>query len=426
MALTLLIVFLVLILVGVPIGFSMGLTTVCAFLALGGAMEVIPTKMITGIDNFTFLCIPLFVLASEIMSVTGITKRIVIFCDNLIGHITGGLAHVNVLGSMLFAGLTGSATADAAGLGTIEMAMMDEGGYDHDFSAGVTAASAIIGPIIPPSMNMVIYAVVAGNVSVVSLFLGGIGPGVVIGLTLMTICYFIAKKKNYPKRTVRVPVKMVCKSFFKMLPALMMPIIIMGGILGGIFTATESAGIAVVYAIVVGVFILKTITWKDLYKPFLRAAKMTAVVMFIIAVASSMGWSLTVLQIPQKVAAFFLANAHSKIAFLFMANVLLLLVGAMMDLAPALLIMVPILAPTALTFGINPIHFGVMVVVNLCIGLITPPIGMTLFVTSNVAKISLSRMYKAILPFMAVEFIALIIITYVPQVTTFIPQLLGY
>jgi tripartite ATP-independent transporter DctM subunit len=426
MALTLLILFLVLILVGVPIGFSMGLATVYAFISLGGAMEVIPTKMITGIDNFTFLCIPLFVLASEIMSVTGITKRIVIFCDNLIGHITGGLAHVNVLGSMLFAGLTGSATADAAGLGTIEIAMMDEGGYDHDFSAGVTAASAIIGPIIPPSMNMVIYAVVAGNVSVVSLFLGGIGPGVVIGFTLMLICYFIAKKKKYPKRVVRVPVKTVCKSFLQMLPALMMPIIIMGGILGGIFTATESAGIAVVYAIIVGKFFLKTITWKDLYKPMLRAAKMTAVVMFIIAVASAMGWSLTVLQIPQKVAAFFMANAHSKIAFLFMANILLLLVGAMMDLAPALLIMVPILAPTAMSFGIDPIHFGVMVVVNLCIGLITPPVGMTLFVTSNVANISLTRMYKAILPFMAVEFIALIIITYVPQVTTFIPRLLGY
>jgi len=426
MALTLLVIFLVLILIGVPIGFSMGLATVCAFVALGGAMDVIPTKMITGIDNFTFLCIPLFVLASEIMSVTGITKRIVFFCDNLIGHITGGLAHVNVLGSMLFAGLTGSATADAAGLGTIEIAMMDEAGYGHDFSAGVSAASAILGPIIPPSMNMVIYAVVAGNVSVVSLFLGGIGPGVVIGLTLMLICYVIAKRNHYPKRVARVPVKVVVKSFFQMLPALMMPIIIMGGILGGIFTATESAGVAVLYAIIVGIFFLKTITWKDLYKPFLRAAKMTAVVMFIIAVASAMGWSLTVLQIPQKVAKFFLAYAQNKLMFLFMANILLLLVGTVMDLAPALLIMVPVLSPAAMSFGINPIHFGVMVVVNLCIGLITPPVGMTLFVTANVAKISMSRMYKAILPFMAVEFIALIIITYVPQVTTFIPQLFGY
>ncbi|NLI22983.1 MAG: TRAP transporter large permease [Clostridiales bacterium] len=426
MAVVLLLAFLVLIFIGVPIGFAMGLATIGGFLTLGGAMEIIPTKMITGIDNFTFLCIPLFVLASEIMSVTGITKRIVVFCDNLIGHITGGLAHVNVLGSMLFAGITGSATADAAGLGTIEIAMMDEAVYDHDFSAGVTAASAILGPIIPPSMNMVIYAVVAGNVSVVALFLGGIGPGVVIGLALMGICYVMAKRNHYPKRVKRVPVRTVVRSFFQMLPALLMPIIILGGILGGIFTATESAAIAVIYAVIVGIFFLKTITWKDLYQPLLRAAKMTAVVMFIIAVASAMGWALTVLQIPQKVAHFFLTYANNRFVFLLMANVLLLIIGTVMDLAPALLIMVPVLAPAAMSFGIDPIHFGVMVVVNLCIGLITPPVGMTLFVVSNVAKISLSRMYKAILPFMIVEIIALTLITYVPAVTTTIPHLLGY
>jgi tripartite ATP-independent transporter DctM subunit len=426
MALLFLGIFLLLIFIGLPIAFAMGLTTLFAFVSLGNAMEIIPTKMVTGMDNFTFLCIPLFILASEIMGVSGITQRIVVFCDNLVGHIRGGLAHVNILGSMLFAGLTGSATADAAGLGAVEIKMMDEAGYDRDFSASVTAASAILGPIIPPSMNLVLYAVAAGNVSVVALFLGGIGPGIVIGVALMILCYFISIKKKYPKRAKRASLKEVTVSFLKTLPALFMPILIMGGILGGIFTATESAAAAVIYAIFVGCFVLKTITFKDLYLPFLRAVKMTAAVMFIIAIASAMGWAVTVLQIPQAVAKFFMVYANSKILFLLLANILLLLIGTIMDLAPALLIMVPILSPAAMQFGIHPIHFGVMVVINLCIGLVTPPVGMTLFVTSNVAKISLTRMYKAIWPFVGVELIALMLITYIPEITTLIPKLFGY
>lgn len=426
MGLLFLVIFIVLILIGLPIGFAMGLVTVYAFLTLGGAMEIIPTKMVTGMDNFTFLCIPLFILASEIMSVSGITHRIVTFCDNLVGHIRGGLAHVNVLGSMLFAGLTGSATADSAGLGPIEIQMMEEGGYDRDFSAAVTASSAILGPIIPPSMNLVLYAVAAGNVSVVSLFLGGIGPGIVIGLSLMILCYFMSVKRNYPKREKRATLKQIYVSCIETMPALMMPLIIMGGVMGGIFTATESAATAVLYAIFVGCFVLKTITFKDLYLPFLRAAKMTAAVMFIIAIASSMGWAVTVLRIPQSVSEFFMVYANSKFIFLLLANILLLLIGLIMDLAPALLIMVPILVPTAMQFGIDPTHFGVMVVINLCIGLITPPVGMQLFVVSNVAKISLTRMYQVIIPFALIEIVALVIITYVPEVTTFIPRLFGY
>ncbi len=426
MGVILLIVFLVLIAIGVPVAFSMGLVTMFACASLGGAMEIIPTKMVMGINNFTFLCIPLFVMAGEIMSISGITKRIVEFSKNLVGHITGGLAHVNVLASMLFAGLSGSATADAAGLGPIEIEMMDEGGYDHDFSAAVTASSAILGPIIPPSMNMIIYAVAAGNVSVVELFLGGIGPGVAIGICLMIISYFISKKRNYPKSEHRATIKEIAKSFLETMPALFMPLIIMGGIMGGIFTATESAAVAVIYAIFIGRFVLRTITFKDLYQPILSAAKMTASVMFIIAVASAMGWVITRLRIPQAISQFFLAYANNKIIFLLLANILLLLIGMILDLAPALLIMTPILVPTAVALGVSPIHFGVLVVVNLCIGLVTPPVGMTLFVTANVAKISLSRMYKAILPFIVVELVALVLITYIPAITTWIPSLFGY
>lgn len=422
----LLVIFLILIAIGVPVAFSMGLVTMFACVSLGGAMEIIPTKMVMGINNFTFLCIPLFVLAGEIMSISGITKRIVDFSKNLVGHITGGLAHVNILASMLFAGLSGSATADAAGLGPIEIAMMEEGGYDRDFSSAVTAASAILGPIIPPSMNLIIYAVAAGNVSVVELFLGGIGPGVIIGVSLMVACYFMSKKRKYPKTDQRATIKEIAKSFLETLPAMFMPILIMGGIMGGIFTATESAAVAVIYAIFVGRFVLKTIKFRDLYQPILSAAKMTASVMFIIAIASAMGWVITRLRIPYAISQFFLAYANNKFIFLLLANILLLLIGMIMDLAPALLIMTPILVPTATALGINPLHFGVMVVVNLCVGLVTPPVGMTLFVTANVAKISLARMYKAILPFIVVEIVALILIVYIPGISTWIPSLFGY
>lgn len=425
-SLLLLVLFIVLILVGVPIGFAMGGATIVGFYLLGGNLQIIPTKMFTGIDNFTFMAIPLFVLASDIMSAGNITKRIVLFCDQLVGHVSGGLAHVNVLASMLFAGITGSATADAAGLGAIELEMMKEGGYDRNFSAGITAASAIIGPIIPPSMAMIIYAVVAGNVSVVSLFLGGIFPGIVLGLALILVSYYMAKKHHYPKKSQRSSLSEIGKSFIGTLPATIMPIIIMGGILLGVFTATEAAAVAVLYAIIVAKFVLKTFEFRDLGGCLVRTAKTTAVVLFIIAVASGMGWVITALQIPQKVSAFFLAYANSKIIFLLMANLLLLVVGTMLDLAPALLIMVPVLLPVAREFGVDPIHFGVMVSVNLCIGLVTPPVGMTLFVTSNVAKISLSNMYKAILPFLGIEIVILMLITYLPAITLTIPRLFGY
>ena len=426
MSVTILLIFLLFIALGVPIAFAMGLTSVYCFLLRGGVnLDMIPSKMFAGIDVFPYLCIPLFLLTGEIMTSSGITSRLVNFCDNLIGHIRGGLAHVNVLANMLFAGISGSASADAAALGPLEIQMMTEAGYDREFSAGVTAAAAIMGPIIPPSLAMIIYAVVAGNVSVVALFLGGILPGVPIGVSLMLLCYVMSRRRGYPKRDKRVPF-MACRSIVETMPALMTPVIIMGGILSGAFTATESAGVAVVYAILVGRFILRTLTWAKLYSCLLKTAKTTAAVMFIIAVASAMGWALTALRIPQEVAQFFLVYANSRILFLLIANVLLLVVGCVLDQAPALLIMVPILLPAAMKFGVDPVHFGLIVVVNLCIGLLTPPVGMVLFVTSNVAQIGLARMYRAVVPFIIVEIAALFIITYVPQFTTFIPKALGY
>jgi tripartite ATP-independent transporter DctM subunit len=327
---------------------------------------------------------------------------------------------------MIFAGLTGSATSDVAGLGPIEIEMMTKGKYDLDFASAVTASSAILGPIIPPSICMVIYAVIAGNVSVPAMFLGGIVPGILIGGALMVTSYVIAKKRNYPIMSKRASLKEIVVSFWKTLPALMLPIIILGGILLGIFTATEASAIAVLYSVIICKYVLKTINFKDLPGLLLETVKVTSPVMFIIATASAMGWVLTVLQIPQQVAAFFMQYAHSQFAFLLLTNILLLFIGMILDQSPAMLIMVPILSPVATQLGINPLAFGLVVCINLCIGLITPPVGMTLFVTSNVAHVKLERLYKSIIPFGIAEIAVLFLITYVPQTLTFIPSLFGY
>jgi tripartite ATP-independent transporter DctM subunit len=412
--------------IGVPIGFAMGFASICGFFVLGGNISIIPTKLVTGIDNFTFVAIPFFILAAELMSVGEITIRIVDFSNKLVGHITGGLAHVNVLGSLFFGGISGAASADIAGPGKIEFEMMTKAGFPKDFSAAITAASAVLAPIIPPSLIMIMYCVVAGNLSVAAMFLGGIIPGILIAISLMMICYIIAKKNNFPKEPKFAGIKKVVKSFYRMFPAIFMPILMMGGILSGVFTPTESAVVSVIYAILVSTFVLKTMSWKKFYICIIKTAKATSNIMFMIAIAAAMGWVIMTLRVPQKVSEFIMKFANSQLSFLFYSNILLLIIGTMVDMGPAVLIMTPILLPTAMKFGLSPIHFGLVLVINLCIGLITPPVGMILFVSANVLNINLSRLYKAIIPFIFAEIAVLIIVTYVPWVTTFIPKALGY
>ena len=293
LAAVLLIIFLLVVIVGVPISFAMGFMTISAFTIGNGAMVIIPQKMFSGVYNFTYMCIPLFILASEIMSRCGLTMSIVKFCDTLVGHIRGGLAHVNILASMLFAGISGSATADASGLGRIEMEMMTKAGYTKEYSAAVTAASAIIGPIIPPSNIMIIYAVCASNVSVSAMFLGGIMPGIVLGLAEMLLCYYFARKYNHPCRARRSSAREVLHSFKRSLPALGLPIIILGGIVSGVFTATESSAVAVFYALIVAIC-KRQITWKSLVECCKNTAKTTANVMLIISIASAMSYAFIV------------------------------------------------------------------------------------------------------------------------------------
>lgn len=423
MTLVLLVIFIVIMLLGIPVGFGMGALTVIAFTLLGGDLSMIPQKMFAGIDTYTYVCILLFILSADIMSVGGITRAIVIFCEKLVGHIRGGLAHVNVLASMLFAGLSGSAAADAAGLGPIEIKMMTDGGYDREFSSSVTAASAIIGPIIPPSNIMIIYAGCVGTVSVGKMFLAGAIPGILLGIAYMIFCYYISLKRAYPCREKRAPLKEIAKATWQTLPALLLPIIIMGSITTGICTATESSAIAVVYSTVVAIC-KKQLSFGSFYRACVRSAKAAANVLFIIAIATAMAWAITTLGVAQALTSFCVEYVNSKIVFLIFVNILLLIIGMLLDASPALLLMVPILWPVAKTFGINDVHFGVMVCFNLMVGTLTPPVGMMLFIVSNVGKVKLSVLYKAILPFCAVAIIVLALITFIPALTTWLPGVL--
>ncbi len=423
MAIVLLILFLIFILLGTPMGYAMGALTYSAFFLLGGDYSIIAQKMFAGIDTYTYVCILLFILATDIMSIGGITRSIVDFCDTLVGHIKGGLAHVNILASMLFAGLSGSAIADISGLGPLEVKLMEEGGYDRDYSAAVTAASSIIGPIIPPSNVMIIYAGCAASVSVGKMFLGGVLPGIMLGLVFMCLAYYYAVKFNMPHRETKATFKQILKSLWRTLPALLLPIIIMGSIVSGLCTATESSCLAVLYAIIIAIAYRK-LTFKNFFRSCIRSAKSTANVLFIIAISSAMGWAITTLQIPQTVTRFCLEIISSKALFLLFVNIFLLVLGMLMDASPAILMMVPILLPVSRAYGINDIHFGVMVCLNLMIGMLTPPVGMSLFVTSNVVQVKLATLFKRIWPFVLVAMIVLILVTYVPAISMFLPNLL--
>lgn len=424
MAVVLLILFIAILIIGTPIGVAMGFITIGSFWTTGGNLISIPQKMFSGIDNFTYLSIPLFIMASEIMSQCGLTRSLSEMCDTLVGRIKGGLAQTNVLGSMVFAGVSGSATADATGLGRIEIEMMHEAGFTKEYAASVTAASAIIGPIIPPSNIMIMYAVAASNVSVASMFMGGVLPGILLGLVEMAMCYFIAVKENHPRRDrMATPMEMI-KAIWKGLPVIGLMAIIMGGITLGIFTATEASAVAVFYALIVA-GCRKALHWKNFYKCCVNTAKTTANVMIIIAIASAMGWAITVMRVPQMMVEFCMTYINNKYAFLLFCNVLLLFLGCILDQAPALLLMTPILLPIALKFGIDPVHFGILMCFNLTIGLITPPVGMTLFVTANVAEIKLSNLFKKIMPFVFVGLIALMLITFVPGLSTWLPNLVA-
>lgn len=407
---------------GVPIGFAIGLTAIVLMFFIGMPEPMIlARRLVTGIDIYTLLAIPFFMLAGEIMNKAGLVHDILKFANAMVGRFKGGLSYVNVVGSMLFAGISGSAVADTAALGSLEIPMMEKDGYDKPFASAITAASAIIGPIIPPSIPMIILGSIA-QISIAKLFLAGAIPGLLIGLSLLGYSYFISKRRNYPV-SEGVNIKEFFQVFKKTIWALILPLIILGGIIAGIFTATEAGAIAVIYAVIISLVIYK-VKLKDYPEILKGAALNTGVVMLVCGTAMVLTWYLAVAQVPQFLTAFLMSITRNKWFFLFVLNILLFFVGMVIDLTPALFLLVPILMPISNAYGINPIHFGVIIVTNLCIGLITPPVGTVLYVTTSISKIKLETLVTELIPMYVVLFIVLMLITYVPMFVLWLPSLI--
>ncbi len=407
---------------GIPIAFVLGLTSFLGLLYSGEIpLLLIPKQMFSGTDSFPLLAVPFFILAGNLMNIGGITKRLIHFCNILLGYIRGGLALVNVVASMFFAGITGAAVADTSALGSILIPAMVREKYDKDFSAAVTAASSTIGPIIPPSIPMVIMGTV-GELSIGALFLAGVIPGILVGLSLLVVAYVTSVKRDYPKEKMR-SVKEFFLGFKDALLALFMPAIIMGGILGGIFTPTEAAVVAVVYAFLVSFLVYREIKFKDLPKVMIDSVVTTSIIMLVIANSAIFGWILANHQVPQTVAQFFLSISTNKWVLLFLINIFLLFVGTFMETTASLIILTPILLPLAVKVGIDPIHFGLIMVLNLVIGLITPPLGACLFIACTIAKITLEQIIKAIFPFLIAAIVVLFIVTYIPELVLWLPRM---
>lgn len=417
--------FIGLIVIGVPIAYSLGLSSSFLILAhLKLPLVIVAQHMFAAVDSFSFLAIPFFMLAGAFMSYGGVTKRLINFAHSLVGSFKGGLAQVVAVSGMFFGAISGSSAATTAAIGAVMIDAMEEKGYDREFTAGVVAAGGMVGIIIPPSITLVVYGVIAG-VSIGELFLGGFGPGILMGVLMCLLSYFICKKRGLGGEG-KFKIGNVFKAFRESFWALLMPVIIIGGIYGGIFTPTEAAAVACVYGLFIGFFVYKELKIKDLPKIISKAVYSTTVIMFIIAAAKVFGWILTNAMIPQQIGAFITTIAPNKFVFLIYMNIILLILGTMVNPSAAVVILTPILLPTVIQFGISPIFFGVLMVVNLAIGNVTPPVGLDLFVVSAITGISIDRIARAMFPYLLILLLGLIIITYVPGIIMFLPELLGH
>ena len=412
-------------LLGVPIAFSLGSASLVYLILKGVSVGLIAQRMFTGLDVFPFMAIPFFVLAGELMNGAGITKRLVSLASVFVGRFKGGLGQVNIVTSMFFAGITGSAVADTSAIGSMLIPAMIDEGFDADFSAAVTCSSSVIGPILPPSIPFVVYSLVSST-SVAGLFLAGMFPGILLGLSLMVVNWYISTKRNYPRASRWPTFKEVATAALHGVVPMMMPIIILGGILGGIFTATEASAIAVVYALIIGFLVYRNLDGKFLKQAFITTAKTTGVVFLVIACSNVFNWALVVEEIPQRMALFVGEFFTNKYALLFAINIILLFIGTFMEGTAAIIITVPILLSITKPFGIDPIMLGAIVVLNLMIGLITPPVGLCLYVACGISKLSLEKVSKAVLPFLAAEIVTLMLVTYIEPISMFLPRLFGY
>jgi tripartite ATP-independent transporter DctM subunit len=419
--------FLVFLLIGLPVFFSL-LAAPGLLLWLNGQASdaaMLYRNIYNGIDSFPLMAIPFFMLAGELMNRSGITLRLVEFSQAMMGHLRGGLAQVNILSSILFAGLSGSAVADTSAIGSMLIPAMEKQGYSRKFAAAITAASSVIGPIIPPSGIMIIYAYVMGE-SVAALFLAGIIPGLMVGISLMVMVRLLANRYDLPKATLKSSWKIRGKASLKAFFPLMTPVIILGGILGGIFTPTEASAVAAAYAFFIGLFVLKTLEWRDIPKVLTKAALVSSVVLLLVGAAMAFKTVVSLSHAPEHLADFVLSLSDNPYILLFLINILLFIVGMFLDAGPAIIILGPILGPVFTDLGVHPVHFAIIMSVNLTVGLATPPMGLVLFVASSVSGEKVESIARAILPFLAVEIVVIFLITYFPALSMSIPLMTGF
>lgn len=416
--------FILLLLLRVPIALSLVISSVITAISLGLPISALMQRMVSGLNSFSLIAIPFFILAGEIMNQGGISNRLIQLSNIIIGKIRGGLAMVNVLASTFFGGISGSAVADVSSLGSVLIPMMKKKKYDPDYAVAVTVSGATQGVLIPPSHNMIIYSAAAGGVSIGSLFLGGLLPGLLLGGALMLTAYLIAVKRGYPKGEP-IPRKEVPRIVREGLLGVLMAVIIIGGIISGIFTATESAAIGVLYAFVVTFFVYRDIPISRMGSILMNTFKTLAMVMFLIAASSGFGWLLAYLQVPAMVTQGLIHISSNEVLLLLLINAILLFLGTIMDMAPLILIMTPILLPVVTQLGMDPVHFGVILIFNLAIGLITPPVGSALFVGCAVGKLSIEKATRALVPFYVAMVAVLLLITFVPETVLWLPKLLA-
>ena len=420
---TIFIVMVVLLALNVPIAMAIAFCTLAGIAVVGGQpLMIVAQRMFTGLDSFTLIAIPLFILAGRLMAVAGATKDLINIANALVGFLKGGLAYINITASLLFTGMTGSAAADASSIGSLLIPVMKERGYHVGFSVAITSTSSILGIIIPPSIPMVVYGVTT-NTSIGKLFIGGFIPGFLMYFALMIVAWILCKKHNYP-REEKVGMKQGIILIFKGIPALFTIIVIVGGIRGGYFTPTEGAGMAAFYSFLLGLFYYRTIKLRHIPKFMIEVAITTGQVTLMIATASAMGWLFARQNIPAEIGAFILGITTNKYLLLFIINVMLLFIGLFLDLSPAVIIFAPILLPIAVSIGIDPVHFGLIMVINLGIGLSTPPSGVCLFITCGIAKVSISSVIKDFLPFLTGGVIVLMIVSYIPELVMYLPNVL--
>lgn len=416
-----LIAFAVLLVIGVPISISIGASAVLGCLSLGYPLVVIGQKMVSGIDSFLLIAVPLFILAGNLMNAGKITERIFDTARELVGWIPGGLGHANVVASVIFAGMSGSAVADAGGLGAIEMEAMRKNGYDDDFASAVTASSSVIGPIFPPSIPLIIYGSVA-SVSVDKLFMGGVMPGLLMAVLLMVLIYIYAIKRKYERHPFCL--KALLRQFAGSILALITPLIILSGFVLGWFTPTEASSIAVIYSLLIALLVYKTLTWKSFLKCLKDSAISSANTLLIIGTSTLFTYVMAMEGISRQISQVILGISSNPVIVLLAINVLLLVLGMIMEPGAILTLMLPVLLPIANGLGLNLVHFGVMIVLNLMIGQVTPPFGVCLFVISDVNKLKLESLYKSIIPFLIPLIVTLFLVTYIPGIVTWLPNAL--